>query len=93
MVEPERPQTIWLMRVACFKATRTKARARAPALTRTPTRMYSSTRAYTHRCNRTYCSSPEEGSVGCECGQSIQVAGQAPHIVYQLQGLTLLGYN
>jgi hypothetical protein len=27
-------------------------------------------------------SNPEEVSVGCECGRSIQVAGQAPHIVY-----------
>jgi hypothetical protein len=35
-------------------------------------------------------STPEEVSILCECGRSIQVA---PHIVYQLSDWTLSGHN
>jgi hypothetical protein len=37
MVEPERPQTIWRIRVACPKATRAQARARSHTHTHTHT--------------------------------------------------------
>ena len=43
VVEPERPQTIWRMRVACLvsKATRAQEHARASATTPTPTHTHS----------------------------------------------------
>ena len=51
MVEPEGPQIIWRMRVACWisKATRAQAHARARAPTHIHTRMHSPTRAHAQK--------------------------------------------
>ena len=50
MVEPERPETIWRMRVACWinKATRAQAHTRTRAPTPTHAHTYSRARAHTH---------------------------------------------
>ena len=56
LVEPERTQTIWRMRIACWvrKATRAQAHAIARALTPTHTRTHASTRPHVHARTHTH---------------------------------------
>ena len=47
MVEPERPQKIWRMRVACWIGKDTRTQAHACAHAPTPTHMHALTRTHT----------------------------------------------